>query len=212
MKYKIFNILPEFGTNTILVWDEDSKEAMLIDPGKTSSELYNEINKLGLKVKYLINTHGHADHIGGNAYFKRKFECPIMIHSNDQAMLLDSKKNLSAFMGDDIVSPQADILLNEGDVIKIGNSSFTVIHTPGHTPGGISLYGEGILISGDTLFQLSVGRTDFPGGSFASLESSIKEKLFILPDDTIVIPGHGGFTSIDREKLENPFIGLASRI
>jgi len=125
---------------------------------------------------------------------------------------LDSKKNLSAFMGEDIFSPKADILLSEGDIIKLGESQLEVIHTPGHTEGGISLYGEEILISGDTLFQLSVGRTDFPGGSFDTLEKSIKEKLFILPDETIVIPGHGGFTSIDREKLENPFIGLASRI
>jgi glyoxylase-like metal-dependent hydrolase (beta-lactamase superfamily II) len=212
MKYKVFNILPEYGTNTILLWDEESKEAILIDPAKTSHSLYNEVNNHGLTVKYIVNTHGHADHIGGNSYFKDKFKCPIMIHSLDQEMLLDSKKNLSAFMGDDIVSPKADVILQEGDEIKIGKSSLKVIHTPGHTEGGISLYGEGILISGDTLFQLSVGRTDFPGGSFPAIEKSIKEKLFILPDETIVIPGHGGFTSIDREKLDNPFIGLASRI
>lgn len=212
MNYKVFNILPEYGTNTILLWEEVSKEAALIDPGKTSANLYKEITKMGLVVKYIINTHGHADHIGGNAYFKEKFNCPLMIHSADKDMLTDSKKNLSAFMGQDITSPQADRLLEEGDVIKLGSSSLEVIHTPGHTEGGISLYGEEILISGDTLFQLSIGRTDFPGGSYQILEKSIKEKLFKLPDETIVIPGHGGFTSIDREKLENPFIGLASRI
>lgn len=212
MKYKVFNILPEYGTNTILLWDDKSKEAVLIDPAKTSVDLYNHIINLELKIKYIVNTHGHADHIGGNEYFKVKFNCPIMIHSADQEMLIDSKKNLSAFMGNDIVSPKADVLLKEGDEIKLGDSTLKVIHTPGHTEGGIALYGKKILISGDTLFQLSVGRTDFPGGSFADLESSIKEKLFTLPDETIVIPGHGGFTSIDREKLENPFIGLASRI
>lgn len=212
MKYKIYNILPEYGTNTVLIWDEDSKEALLIDPGKNSPNLYKEIVNMNLTVKAIVNTHGHADHIGGNTYFQEKFNCPIMIHSADKDMLTNSKKNLSAFMGEDIYSPPADHLLNDGDVINLGSISLKVIHTPGHTEGGISLFGDNILISGDTLFQLSVGRTDFPGGSFTTLEKSIKEKLFLLPDETIVIPGHGGFTTIDREKLENPFIGLASRI
>ncbi len=212
MKYKVYNILPEYGTNTILVWDEESKEAILIDPGSPSDVLYKEIVKMNLKVTAILNTHGHADHIGGNEYFKSKFACPILIHQADKDKLIDSKKNLSAFMGQDIVSPAADVILQEGDIVKLGKIDLKVIHTPGHTEGGISLYGQGILISGDTLFQLSVGRTDFPGGSFEKLENSIKDKLFVLPDETIVIPGHGGFTSIDREKLENPFIGLASRI
>ncbi|MFA7056604.1 MAG: MBL fold metallo-hydrolase [Candidatus Cloacimonadales bacterium] len=212
MKYEIFNIVPEYGTNTILLWEEKSKEAILIDPGNSSSALLNEIKKLELKVKYIVNTHGHADHIGGNGFFKDALNCPIMIHELDKKMLIDSKKNLSAFMGQDIVSPAADIILKEGDEIKLGDKALRVIHTPGHTEGGISLYGEGVLISGDTLFQLSIGRTDFPGGSFEAIKSAIQDKLFKLPDATIVIPGHGGFTSIDREKLENPFIGLDSRI
>ena len=212
MKYEIYNILPSYGTNTILLWEEKSKEAILVDPGDSSPDLLNEIKKLDLKVKYIINTHGHVDHIGGNAYFKQELGCPIMIHEADKNMLVGSKKNLSAFMGQEIVSPAADTILKEGDEVKFGSKSLRVIHTPGHTAGGIALYGEGVVISGDTLFQLSIGRTDFPGGSFDEIKSSIQDKLFKLPDETVVIPGHGPLTSIGREKLENPFIGLKSSI
>jgi glyoxylase-like metal-dependent hydrolase (beta-lactamase superfamily II) len=127
-------------------------------------------------------------------------------------MLIDSKKNLSAFMGNDITSYKVDQELFDSQIIKVGSIEFKVIHTPGHTRGGVCFYTNGLLISGDTLFQLSIGRTDFPGGSFEDLKKSVKEKLFILPEETKVIPGHGAATSIEIEKVENPFLGIASRI
>lgn len=212
MKYKLYNLFPEFGTNTILAWDEDSKEGIIIDPSDGSKVLLDEINQLGLSIKYVVNTHGHLDHIGGNRYYNVKFKAPILIHENDKDMLIDSKKNLSAFAGKDITSPKAERLLKDGDIITFGKTTLKVLHTPGHTLGCISLYGADVVFSGDTLFELSVGRTDFPDGSFDLLKKSIEEKLFTLPDSTLVIPGHGAATSIEREKVENPFVGLASRI
>jgi len=197
-------LLPSFQTNTWLLWDNESGDAILIDPAAPDRALAAKLEQL--KVHAIVNTHGHADHIGGNSYFKNICKCPVMIHSADALMLTSSKKNLSAYMDSPIEAPAADRILNDGDTIAMGNLQIKVIHTPGHTPGSICLLVQKYLISGDTLFEQSIGRTDFPGGSHSAIIASILDKLFILPDDTIVYPGHGPRTSIGLEKTNNPFV------
>lgn len=206
LKIEVFNLLPAFQTNTWLIRDELTKQALLIDPAAPDSSLLEYIKAQELQVQGIVNTHGHGDHIGGNSFFQEALGCPIMIHEADQQMLVDNKKNLSEFMGTPLKLEAADRLLQDGDIINLGEHQVKVIHTPGHTPGGICLLTGKFLISGDTLFEMSIGRTDFPKGSHAQLISAIKNKLFILPDDTVVFPGHGPRTTIGMEKLNNPFV------
>lgn len=205
MKIVSLTVGPIMG-NCFLVYDEEAKEAMVIDPGAEGPRIVREIEKRGLKVKYIVNTHGHSDHIGGNSSVKDATGAKLLIHEEDAPMLTDSRRNLSVFMGENLKLPAADEYLKEGDQLEIGNLKFTVIHTPGHTRGGVCLFGEGVLFSGDTLFEGSIGRTDFPGGSYKAIIQSIKEKLLVLDDEVIVYPGHGGETSIGREKVINPFL------
>ena len=212
MKYKILHVLPEFETNTYLVWDEKSLEALLLDPAFPAPLLKNEIEQNNLKLKYVVNTHGHADHIGGNEFMLCNFKVQLCIHPNDAEMLKNSQLNLSASFGIEIVSPPPEILLNDGDELKIGDKTIRIIHTPGHTAGGICLFTENLLFSGDTLFCESIGRTDLPTGDFERLKKSIVEKLFLLPEETLVLPGHGVSTTIGKEKIENPFVGIIARL
>lgn len=212
MKYKIFNLLPSYGTNTYLVWDEKSQEAMIIDPSAPSKELVNTMKDLSLTLKFIINTHCHSDHIGGNEYFVSKYKVPLYISRKDAPGLTDPKVNLSTYMGDDLVSPAANKLLNDKDKLSLGSKEIKIITTPGHTVGGICLMLGNLLFSGDTLFCESVGRSDLPGGNMNTLINSIKNKLFILPESTIVLPGHGPSSTIENEKVGNPFVGLAARM
>ena len=211
MQYKIFYILPTYGTNTYLVWDEDSKEAIYIDPAAPDKILIQEIQSRNLNLKFIINTHGHGDHIGGNKLLKDNFDVQLCIHQDDTKMLTDPQLNFSSSIGFNLVSPKADKILKDGEIIKLGNNEIKIIHTPGHTKGGICLFIENLLFSGDTLFCDSIGRTDLPGGNFEEIKRSIQEKLFILHDETIVLPGHGLETTIGYEKVENLFVGLAAR-
>jgi len=208
LKIEAFNLLPSFMTNTWLLWNDQSLDALLIDPAAPDRELIDFIKTRGLKVHAIVNTHGHGDHIGGNPYFKAAFDCPIMIHEADAKMLTDNKKNLSEYMGTPLPPTPADRLLKDQDTIEMGKDKIRVIHTPGHTPGGICLLIEKYLISGDTLFEQSIGRTDFPGGSHEDIITAIREKLFTLPEDTVVFPGHGPRTSIGLEKQNNPFVRI----
>ncbi len=194
------------GTNCYIVYCEQSRKAAVIDPGGDASAIISRITQENLVVEYIINTHGHADHIAANAKVKEATGAMILIHQADADMLTSAHRNLSAFMGGGITGGAAGRILKDGDTIEIGSIRFKVLHTPGHTPGGISLLTDNILFSGDTLFAESIGRTDFPGGSFRQLIQSIKEKLMVLPDDVTVYPGHGPQTTIGWERKMNPFI------
>lgn len=207
MKIKTIKILPEFDTNTYLLWDELTKEAMLIDPANEDNRLLENIQNLNLK--YIINTHGHGDHIGGNALLKANTNAKLAIHQADADMLNDPNKNLSSFWGAALHSPAADLLLKEGDELQLGDNKIQIIHTAGHTKGGICLLVDDILISGDTLFAGSIGRTDLPGGNYQTLINSIKTKLLTLNGKIKVFPGHGPTTTIEDEAVGNPFVGFA---
>ncbi len=195
------------GTNCYIVFDEATKDAAVIDPGGSVGDITAVIRDEKLAVKYIINTHGHADHVLGNMRVKEATGAPILIHEADAGMLMSGQRNLSAFIGGSVSCGPADTLLKEGDVIKIAvGLELTVIHTSGHTPGGICLLTDSVLFSGDTLFAESIGRTDFPGGSYSQLIRNIKEKLLVLDDAVKVLPGHGPETSIGWERKMNPFI------
>lgn len=184
-----------------------TKEAVVIDPGGDADKILLSLADSELKVKYIINTHGHFDHVCGNGKMKDATGADILIHPLDAPMLGMLSSNAAVFGISVENSPPCDQTIEEGETISFGNISLKVIHTPGHTPGGISLYTDGIVFVGDTLFAGSIGRTDFPGGDFDTLISSIKTKLFDMEDDMRVLSGHGPETSIGSEKRFNPFVG-----
>ena len=193
--------------NCYLVADEETKEAIIIDPGAEGEKIRRLIEKGGLVPAYIVNTHGHIDHIGANGYLKEKLrDIKICIHPADTQMLSDPLQNLSSFAGQSNPSPAADLMLEDSYEIKLGKLSLKVVHTPGHTPGGICLVTEGKVFTGDTLFAGSVGRTDLPGGSMNSLRTAIREKLLTLPDATVIYPGHGPLSTIGKEREDNPFV------
>jgi len=205
MKVKALQV-GAWGVNCYLVWCPETREALVIDPGQEPEEIARELEKEQLKPLLVVNTHGHLDHIGGNRYISMHYNCPIAIGAGDEEMLTDPKKNYSAQYGQPITSPAAAGLLKDGQKLIFGRCQLQVIATPGHSPGGICLYGQGILLSGDTLFARSIGRSDLPGGSQTQLIATIKEKLMILPGETRVLPGHGPETTIAAEAKDNPWL------
>jgi len=194
-----------FAANCYLVACAETKEAVIIDPGAEGRRIIKRVHDLGLKVKYIINTHAHIDHVGANAEVKEAFNAPVLVHAADAPLLRSPQASMALFMGQSKVTPP-DWTLEEGDLLEAGTLRIKVLETPGHTPGGISLDINGVLFTGDTLFACSIGRTDFPGGSFRQIIKSIKEKLLSYPDDTRVFPGHGPPTSVGDERLYNPFL------
>lgn len=189
-------------TNCYIVEDEDTKETMVIDPGGEPSEILEMLNILEAKVKYIYLTHCHADHIGAVTEIKNKKGGKILIHRDDADGLNDENINLSECINMGEIELEPDSRVDDGDLIHVGNLEFKVIHTPGHTKGGTSLFceQEGLLFSGDTLFRGTWGRTDLPTSSFEAIINSITKKLLILPEETIVYPGHGKSTVIKEEK------------
>ncbi|ADL12260.1 MBL fold metallo-hydrolase [Acetohalobium arabaticum] len=195
------------GANCYMLGDEESGKAIVIDPGAEGAKILDLVNELSLELKYIVNTHGHYDHIGANQFLLQKSQSKLLIHQDDSEFLVDPKKNLSSLsISGKIEGPKADRLLTEGDEISCGKWELEVIHTPGHTPGGITLLGNGKLFVGDTIFARGVGRTDFPYGSKEVLMESIQEKLLPLADELEVFPGHGPKGKLGEIKASNPFL------
>lgn len=192
--------------NCYIIGCEDTKEAVVIDPGDEADRILMSLAQSALKVSYIINTHGHFDHVGANKKMKQATSAPLLIHADDAIMLSRLSIDAGMFGLRAENSPEPDQTIKHGDTIKFGNISLEVIHTPGHSPGGVSLFdGEHVFV-GDTLFLGSIGRTDLPGGDYDTLISSIKNKLLVLGDNIRVFTGHGPETTIGREKKSNPFL------
>jgi hydroxyacylglutathione hydrolase len=204
-----------FQENTIVVYDE-GRNCFVVDPGCADdterTELVNFIEKNRLKVQLLLNTHCHIDHVLGNYFVKEKFKTRLLIHAKDEPVLKAQKAYASSYGFFQFDETLPDAYMEEGDTLKLGNEILKVIFVPGHSPGHVAFYNEKnkILIGGDVLFYNSIGRTDLPGGNYEQLISSIHEKLFTLPDDVKVFPGHGPATTIGFEKKTNPFCALTN--
>ena len=199
--------LGSLGTNCYLLINEESRELVIVDPAACPDYVVGHIRRGGYTPKAILLTHGHFDHVMGIDKFVKEFHVPVYLHEEEKGILGDPERNLSAMFGESYAYKDVKCLV-DGQVLNVAGLALKVIHTPGHTAGGCCYYeeNENVLISGDTLFYQSVGRSDFPTGSMAVLVNSIKEKLFCLSDETTVYPGHGEQTSIGDEKIYNPFV------
>ena len=193
-------------SNCYIVGSESNKEGMLIDPGADAAVILQKVKDLGLDIKYIVLTHGHIDHVAALKEVKEATGAKVAIHADDARSLQGQAFFAEQFGLSYQVPPSPDRLLKDGDSIDIGDLHFLVLHTPGHSPGGICLLGQGVVFSGDTLFNYGIGRYDLPGGDYSQLMKSIDTKLMVLPDETTVYPGHGPGTTIGAERLANPFL------
>ncbi|MFW6080334.1 MAG: MBL fold metallo-hydrolase [Desulfosalsimonas sp.] len=192
--------------NCYILGCERTKSAAVIDPGEEADRILMKLAEENLTLKYIINTHGHFDHVGGNSQLKNASGAKLVIHKADEPMLAELGRAAASFGLSAENSPPPDKTVDEGDAISFGDISLKVLHTPGHSPGGISLLTDKMVFVGDTLFAGSIGRTDLPGGDYNTLISSIKAKLLVLDEDTKVYTGHGPATTIGQEKRVNPFL------
>jgi hydroxyacylglutathione hydrolase len=199
-----------FEENTYVVWLPGRRECVVVDPGLEPELILEFLRDNELTVEAILNTHGHADHIAGNAALKKAFpSAPLIIGAGDAHMLTDAFANLSAGFGFEVLSPPADRTLKEGDVVEAARLRWEVLEVPGHSPGHVVFLGRGspcILLGGDVLFRGSIGRTDFPGGDHELLLSGIRSKVYSLPPPTVVYPGHGPVTTVGHEMKTNPFV------
>ncbi len=198
-------VVGPLASNCYIVGSESTKEGMIIDPADEAEEILQSVKELGLKISLIVLTHGHPDHVGALKEIKEATGAEVAIHTDDAESL--QQQSLGFLFGLSYPAPPPpDRLLKDEDSIDIGDLHFGVLHTPGHTPGGICLPGHGVLFSGDTLFNYGIGRYDLPGGDYNQLMDSLRTKLMGLPDDTTVYPGHGPDTTIGTERRGNPFL------
>lgn len=199
-------IVGQLDVNCYIVGCEQTKEAVIIDPGGDAADILALIARLGVKPKYVICTHGHGDHIGALDEVSSATSAQVLIHSADAEMLTNPQKNFSAYFGQSIILKALFKTVADGEIIKVGGLELGILHTPGHTQGGICIQVEDVVFTGDTLFAGSVGRSDLPGGNHSQLIQEIKAKLLTLPGQTKVFPGHGPDSLIEKEEKHNSFL------
>lgn len=211
MPIQLFTDVGPLANNVYVVYEGPGGAALLVDPALQSEPVWDFLLEHGLRLEHIVNTHGHFDHTANNAYFKERApNARLMYHEADQSIVDNLVQTGLRFGMKATPSPPADAYLTDGQSIALGDITVTVAHTPGHTPGGCTLLLGGVAITGDTLFQGSIGRCDLPGGSMPQLLASIRSRLMVLPDETIVCPGHGATSDIGAEREHNPFLHEAS--
>jgi hydroxyacylglutathione hydrolase len=198
-------VVGQLQSNCYIVYDEKSLKAMVVDPGDEPDRILDSITEKGLRVVYIVCTHGHFDHIGGVSEIKEGTSGKIALHKDEMALYLRATEQAALWGFDVNRQPKPDILVADGDEIQVGELTFAILSTPGHSPGGICLYGEGIVLTGDTVFAGSVGRTDLFGGNIDDLKKSFR-RVISLPPDTAILPGHGEPSTVRQEKESNFFI------